>query len=267
MRSTITRLSCCAPKLVPIDRTGRHLGIASGAFYVRDSKVYLVSNWHVFSGRNAENGQCLDPMGAIPCHLEIHYRFLPDGVSALPEIGRIQIADTDNGIPYWRSHPEAGAAIDVAAIELKGENFAATYPANQDIVIQPPIYGVGDPVFILGYPKGFSGGHHYPVWKRGTIASELSQDIGDKPRFLVDATTTQGMSGSPVFFRETAYMVAAPHRTDGQHEYAVGNTTQIFLGIYSGRVAALAKDQNLDPMAAQLGYVWRRAVIDEILSQ
>lgn len=40
----------------------------------------------------------------------------------------------------------------------------------------------------------------FPVWKRGSIASEPLFNINLGPAILVDAVTRRGMSGSPVLY-------------------------------------------------------------------
>jgi hypothetical protein len=61
--------------------------------------------------------------------------------------------------------------------------------------------------------------------------------------FLVDITTREGMSGSPVYAREW---------TKAADEWEVKTT---FLGLYSGR---LRED-------AEVGIVWRAEVVNEIV--
>jgi hypothetical protein len=64
---------------------------------------------------------------------------------------------------------------------------------------------VGSDVFILGFPllPEYSG--KFPIWKRGSIATEYTIPYRDRETFLVDSTTKDGMSGSPVIFRSTSF--------------------------------------------------------------
>ncbi len=56
----------------------------------------------------------------------------------------------------------------------------------------------GDDCFILGYPLQNYEGLKFPIWKRGSIATDTNLGLGDHPAFLVDAATTPAMSGSPI---------------------------------------------------------------------
>ncbi len=71
----------------------------------------------------------------------------------------------------------------------------------------------GDDAFVLGYPHFVDGGASFlPIWKRASIASDprIAQGPGHPPRVLVDTATRQGMSGGPVFVRQSGYIVPGP---------------------------------------------------------
>ena len=42
------------------------LSNATCFFTKRKDKIYLVTNWHVVSGRNADTKKCLNEMGSVP---------------------------------------------------------------------------------------------------------------------------------------------------------------------------------------------------------
>lgn len=76
------------------------------------------------------------------------------------------------------------------------------------------------------------------------------------PKMYLDTATSEGMSGSPVVISTTAPFVSI----DGQTKMATGGApARKFLGVYASRIHHLQ-------MQAQLGIMWRRAVIDEIIS-
>jgi len=54
---------------------------------------------------------------------------------------------------------------------------------------------------VLGYPEGMIGPGRSPIWKRGSMASEPKYNWRDKPGFLIDTATRNGMSGAPVVAR------------------------------------------------------------------
>jgi hypothetical protein len=90
------------------------------------------------------------------------------------------------------------------------------------------------------------------IWVRGTIASEPGIDYDDLPRFLVDARTRVGQSGSPVIRVSVDGLTPT---VDGGVAIYNGPVMRL-VGVYSGRI-----NQESD-----LGYVWRVGVIKDILT-
>ena len=107
-------------------------------------------------------------------------------------------------------------------------------------------------VSIIGFPFGLSGPGFLPIWKAGYIASEPELDYNNEPVFMIDARTSEGMSGSPVISRSISEKTKI--RT---WQWNKPPTYKLFLGVYSGRID---KELNSD-----LGKVWRPRVIREIL--
>jgi len=109
-------------------------------------------------------------------------------------------------------------------------------------------------VFIIGYPLGINV-EGYPIWKRGTIASEPTlKAYLNKENFLVDASVREGMSGSPVFATLT------PGMGDARDWWLKYGCYRRFLGIYSGRLK-IKKEED-----SQLGIVWKEELIEKILA-
>jgi hypothetical protein len=79
--------------------------------------------------------------------------------------------------------------------------------------------------FVLGYPRGMSGGGHFPVWKRATIATEPDIDLDGLPRFYIDTATREGMSGSPVYAQEVGYWL--PEGETDKSKASIGKGRQI----------------------------------------
>jgi len=142
----------------------------------------------------------------------------------------------------WLEHPTLGASVDVIALPLKNTAGVEFYPLdlslrNSDMQLAP-----GDPVNIVGFPLGETQGGGLPIWKTGTIASDLDINYGGKAKFLVDATARSGMSGSPVYAR----------RFNPQDKSGASNPAGItkFLGIYAEENQAL-----------ELGAVWKAEAV------
>ena len=184
-------------------------------------------------------------------------------------------------------HPTHQYNIDVIALpirktkdgNLNGTNFYEINSFNFD-EDNPQ---VSDEVFVLGHPlKSINDDKSFPIWKRGTIASEPDLDISELPKILIDSATRPGMSGSPVIFQRHGV-----HRLENGkfvNKSLIG-TLRGFLGIYSGRagnndfwspaekkavndkseMACKSRVVNDEIWMAQLGIVWKKKVIDEII--
>jgi hypothetical protein len=151
----------------------------------------------------------------------------------------------------WLEHPVRRLRIDVVAIPIAVPDWAQAYTIDSVNTAPKMLLRVSTDVFVLGYPRGISGGRGFPIWKRASIATEPDKDL-DGPKMLVDTATREGMSGSPVIAVAHKGFEAEPgFLATGDHAYR-------FVGVYSGRLGA-------DEMKAQLGIVWKARVVDEIV--
>ena len=112
---------------------------------------------------------------------------------------------------------------------------------------------IGMEVFILGYPFKIEL-PAFPVWKRGSIASEpdLVKFVDDY--ILVDTASRPGMSGAPVIRQSRTN-----HLLETGDVAMTPNTLTKLIGVYSGRVPVG------HPHEAQIGLVWDGSFIDEII--
>ncbi|KAA0695634.1 serine protease [Neorhizobium sp. P12A] len=108
-------------------------------------------------------------------------------------------------------------------------------------------------VFVLGFPFGVDP-PGYPVWKRGSIASEPDLARLTTDYMLVDTASRPGMSGAPVIRRNWSF----PQSAEEQSPAAKPSTR--FVGIYSGRLKTDTSDE------AQIGLVWDASFINEIIA-
>lgn len=108
-------------------------------------------------------------------------------------------------------------------------------------------------VFILGYPFKIEL-PAYPVWKRGSIASEPSLVGYVNDYMLVDTASRPGMSGAPVIRQSMTNHMDQPGVVA-----LLDRPLTRFIGVYSGR---LPTDH---PHEAQIGLVWDGSLIDEII--
>lgn len=240
------------------------LSKASGFFWAHGSRTFLVTNWHVLSGRNPLDGKPMRDDAAIPNGLRFFsYRrvggstarkgsFCVDYVQVL-----VPLDDASTGAPRWLEHSSYGRHVDVAALDVTDIvadlHYGCANGLEGDI---PKQLDPGQDVFIVGFPFGLISGAPAPVWKRGSIALDPTLNPEGLPKMLVDTATREGMSGSVVIS-----MFPVP-----EHDTRRGDDPRpvyykeypAVIGVYSGR-------HYPDLEKAQLGIVWKRATVEAIV--
>jgi hypothetical protein len=227
------------------------LGQATG-FFVQSNRqqLFLITNWHVVTGRHLDTKKPLHPKGGIPDRLKFRVRVqraLGEWTRPI-EVALYDDADlTDNPEhPRWLEHSVYRDKLDIVAIPfvLPDDGTVTTIDA---VDTRPTMYlPVGSEVFVLGYPRGIDGGGEFPIYKRASIATEPEVNRGGPPHILVDTATREGMSGAPVIgIRDGAIIVP-------------GSRSYCFVGVYSSRLGS-------DEMQAQLGVVWKPYLVNEIV--
>lgn len=215
---------------------------ATGFYYggTVDGKpnLWLVTNWHVLSGRNASDTNIiLHSKSALPNRLRFQLPSSRDD-KGREESSRLflheQFAEIYNkqGEALWYQHQEKNL-VDIAVLNL-GTDFEGTLvqginnlAMQNDMAIE-----IGNNVFILGYPLGFSHFFNTPIWKQGVIASEPhAETLESKGKIMIDATTRTGMSGSPVIMRSKTHYLS-----ESGEIKECPNATR-FIGVYASRPA------------------------------
>ena len=240
---------------------GIAVGNATGFVVIHGGEPYLVTNWHVVTGRNPETGQALSETSAVPDELAVlhHLAHTPGSWEY-----RRQALYGEDGDPLWLEHPTHGQRVDVIAVPLgpdtDGVNLFAYDPARPGPSI---IYGSSNAVSIIGFPFGRTAGGGLGIWVQGTIATEPSIDYQDEEhggvplpclpvpfRVLLDSRTRMGQSGSPVIvYRTDGYITEAGSMINN------GVPAERFIGVYSGRINS----------ESDLGFVWKARALSEIL--
>jgi Trypsin-like peptidase domain len=212
---------------VPIQQLANGQTMKSAtAFVWRDGKShYLITNWHVVTGKDASTGEAVGP--ARPETLRALFNVK---IGHFPKHPRdIQLYEDNR--PLWLIHPGT-RKIDVVAIPLPIDPDIPVdlYPINNLLSDRLRIR-IGMEVFILGYPFG-NKPPAYPVWKRGSIASEPDLVRATTGYYLVDTASRPGMSGAPVILRSwTNDFVEGGVR-------AINNEPATnLIGVYSGRLS------------------------------
>ncbi len=229
---------------------GQTMGTATCFFVKRHEVPYLITNWHVVTGKNPKTQAVEHPQGVCPDQLKIAI-FKNQDIVAREDL----VVDlyANDGTPLWKEHPTHHQNIDVVAIEVRiPDGLMVSFvedciePLNDNTQV-----GIANDVFVLGYPFGMSVADQFPIWKRASIASEPVVDAEGLPLIYVDTATRSGMSGSPVLYREKRPISIM---TGGQFS----RYFMQLVGVYSGRIG-----ENKE-FTVQLGKVWKSVVIDEI---
>jgi hypothetical protein len=174
------------------------LAKATALVWQLGEQYFLITNWHVVSGKNPLTGEHLDKTTlAEPNRIRVVW-------NAKQAPMKMRLSEEfslrgPGGEPHWWVHPEHGQRVDVIAFPIVKTPAAELVPINKipenDLAIH-----IGMDVFVIGYPYG-PDDSYMPVWKRGSIASE-PELVGPQNLFLyIDTASRKGMSGSPVIRR------------------------------------------------------------------
>lgn len=177
------------------------LSTSTGCVYKYGNDVYLITNWHILSGRNTNTKQPIHGTCATPTEIRVHY---PRDGQVTEQLTCIySLCDAANAF-HWLEHP-LSSAVDVAAIKIfppAGIETAYVSDAMSapGLSARKNFFSVAQEVWAIGFPRGIrvSG---LPIWKRTTIASEPGFSVLENPhKILLDTATREGMSGSSVVF-------------------------------------------------------------------
>lgn len=204
---------------------------ATGFFFARDGRLFLVTNRHVVLD---------EASGHHPDRLEIELHVAPENVA---ETTQFSIPLYRHGKSVWREGRDSAGTIDVVAVELERPALPQTLlshpftPAH--LVQQLDEIEVGTSVLIVGFPLGFHDAlHRLPVARQAVIASAFGIRFQGHGYFLTDARMHRGTSGAPVVARD-------PTQGAGRAELP-----WMLLGVHAARMDVsdrdLAQDERLD---------------------
>lgn len=214
----------------------RQLTNASGFFFRRAGRLFLVTSRHVFIDK---------PTKHFPDRLEIEMHI--DANNLATSTG-FSIPLYCNKMSAWRQGSDSAGDIDVAVIEL--DTAALPGPAvfqafTPDHLAMPAnSIEVGSALLIVGFPLGFHDTlHHMPVVRQAGLASSFNMRFQGQGYFLTDARTHRGTSGAPVVMR-----AGAGGSGDGELPW-------LLLGVHSSRLDLKTRDLKLDE-ALGLNCAW-----------
>ena len=186
---------------------------ASGFFFERDERLYLVTSRHVLIDEATDHR---------PDRIEIGLHM--DAVNLTVATG-FSVPLYVDGLAVWRQGEDSGGEIDVAVIELDRSAFPAqaVVRAFTPAHLQTAFNAVpaDTSLMVVGFPLGFHDVvHHLPVLRHAAIASPFGIRFQAQGFFLTDARTHRGTSGAAVVMREpqpTPQTAALPWKLLGVH--------------------------------------------------
>jgi hypothetical protein len=202
----------------------RPLTGASGFFFERDDRLFLVTSRHVVIE---------PPSKHFPNRIEIEIH--TDAKNLTRSTG-ISVPLYLGGKSVWHQGNDAGGEIDVAVIELD----RAALPQSVVLRCFTPSHlqrslqevEVGTSLLIVGFPLGFHDAlHHLPVVRQAVIASSFGLRFQGSGYFLTDARTHRGTSGAPVVMRSQSTNAQLPWK---------------LLGVHSARMEMAGRDLQFD---------------------
>jgi len=202
----------------------RLLTAASGFFFERGDRLFLVTSRHVLVDR---------PTNHFPDRIEIEIHTDQTNLTLSTGLSVLLYRDGKN---IWRQGKDAGGEIDVAVVELERAALPPSAvlrcftPAHLQRSLQEVEAGAS--LLIVGFPLGFHDElHHLPVVRQAVIASSFGLRFQGMGYFLTDARTHSGTSGAPVVMRSPSTDAPLPWK---------------LLGVHSARMDMGSRDWQLD---------------------
>ena len=209
---------------------------ASGFFFERDARLFLVTSRHVLFDEASRH---------FPDRIEIELHINPDNIAKSTGFSMPLYRD---GQSIWHQGLDRAGQVDVAAIEidrvaLPGTAFYRAF-TPQHLLDRFDQIEVGTSLLVVCFPLGFHDTlHHLPVARQAMIASSFGLRFQGQGYFLTDARTHRGTSGAPAVMR-----VSDP-------DYRYGDLPWLLLGIHSSRLDVGTRDLDLDE-ALGLNCAW-----------
>lgn len=205
----------------------QHLTNASGFFFSREERLFLVTSRHVVID---------EPSGHLPDRIELEIHTDPGNLAASTGLSILLYRDS---VGIWRDAADTSGPVDVAVLEIDRQEMpaGAVYSAFTPDHLLPPgeQVEIGARLLVVGFPLGFHDTlHHLPVARAAVLASSFGFRFQGQGYFLTDARTHRGISGAPVVMR-----------ADGS-EAELGQLPWRLLGIHSARLDIGTRDLDLD---------------------
>jgi hypothetical protein len=238
---------------------GNNIGTATGFFMKWRDQWYLITNWHVFSGREPLTGQPKHSSCAVPDSCRYSVLCLSGEVLTFAS-HELDLGSADEDTAKWYQHPTMGQVCDIAAIPVDAQSVGYAKDLLDEGGHDPRmVVDLGGELFLPGYPLGLSSNGCMAIWKRASLASSLEFGHGIRQFFYVDTATREGMSGAPCL-AISKWRHYSLDKDTAKAKVVERPFSWRLLGVYSGR------RNPSDGFEAQVGVVWREALIYDILA-
>jgi hypothetical protein len=190
----------------------------------------------------------------------------------------------------WWYHPTEPEAVDAAVLSIsppEETNYRAVSVANflTDAVIAEQNIGPGDEVVCPGlFTKHTGTDRSYPILRTGTVAMMPAEPLpsvtigdytGPASAYLVESRSLGGLSGSPVWVRQTIHLPVTPARPGGGEVVRMQGPGPMYLmGLMHGHWTVkpedanrydFAPDRSPEPLALGISVVVPAKKIREVL--
>ena len=209
---------------------------ASGFFFERDGRLFLVTSRHVVID---------EPNDHRPDRIEIEFH--TDAKDMAKSVAfSIPLYRGDERL--WRQGVDGGGQVDVAVVEIEKAALPASAPYRaftpRHLYSPQDPAAVGTSLLIVGFPLGFHDTlHHMPVARSAVIASSFGLRFQGQGCFLTDARTHRGTSGAPVVMPA------------GNRAASLGDFPWVLLGVHSAMFDVGSRDIDIDE-ALGLNCAW-----------
>jgi hypothetical protein len=208
-RTMIEPLLLAATRVSTFDGN-RALTAATGFFFERDQRLFLVTSRHVLLD---------DASSHHPDRVEITVH---DDEVDLTRTTVLSLPLYSEGKSQWREGRDSGGAIDVATLEVQRSvvperaALRAFTPAHLQRELDDVPLGAG--LLVVGFPLGFYDTvYQLPVARQAAVASAFGVRFQGQGYFLTDARTHRGASGAPVVMRNPRLGAKLPWTLLGIH--------------------------------------------------
>jgi S1-C subfamily serine protease len=197
----------------------RPLTNASGFFFERDERLYLVTSRHVLIDK---------PTKHHPNRIEIEIHTHAGNLARVVGFSAMLYVD---GRSVWKQARDGGGEVDVAVLEIDraalpaGARLQAFTPDHLQSSSRP--VDIGSSLLILGFPLGFQDTlHRLPVVRHAVVSSAFGLRFQGHGYFLTDARTHRGISGAAVVMRDSAATGPLPWKLLGVHSARLDMATR-----------------------------------------